>query len=206
MNSIWHELWSKRDRHFRQSKGGWVRDWAKRVLCLPLLLKQITAHHKLKQRGATVGALSFFSDTSLTTGNMKLLRVGRETFVGRVELAVNSSLHIGDYVCINDGAKLLTASHDIRDPSWRSFARPIVIEDYAWVATNAIILPGVTIGRGAVVAAGAVVSRDVPPHAVALGNPARLMLDQRRPDLTYSPTASLALFTAWKKLATPSDS
>ncbi len=50
---------------------------------------------------------------------------------------------------------------------------PITIEDCSWIATGAIILPGVTVGEGAVVAAGAVVTHDVPPWTVVAGNPAK---------------------------------
>ena len=52
---------------------------------------------------------------------------------------------------------------------------PVRIDAHAWIGCNAIILKGVHIGEGAVVAAGAVVTRDVPPHAVAAGNPARII-------------------------------
>jgi maltose O-acetyltransferase len=53
-------------------------------------------------------------------------------------------------------------------------ARPVSIEDGAWIAARVTILPGVTIGRGTVVAAGAVVTRDVPPNTLAAGVPARV--------------------------------
>ena len=59
------------------------------------------------------------------------------------------------------------------------------------------ILPGVRIGRGAVVGAGAVVSRDVPDHGIVVGNPARLLDRRRVEELNYSPVANLALFEAW---------
>jgi acetyltransferase-like isoleucine patch superfamily enzyme len=52
---------------------------------------------------------------------------------------------------------------------------PVVIEDDVWVAHGAIIEPGVTIGEGSVVSAGSVVTADVPPHSLAIGNPARAM-------------------------------
>ena len=53
--------------------------------------------------------------------------------------------------------------------------RPVVIEDYAWIGMRSIILKGVTIGRGAIVGAGSVVTRDIPPFAVACGSPARVV-------------------------------
>ena len=64
---------------------------------------------------------------------------------------------------INDGAVLLTATHSLTDPAWSLTIDPIEIGAYAWIAMNAIILPGVSIGQGAVVGAGAVVRRNVPP-------------------------------------------
>ena len=62
---------------------------------------------------------------------------------------------------------------------------------------RATILPGVTIGYGAVVGAGAVVTKDVPPLAVATGNPATLRLDVRPRDLDYDPVIFLASYEAW---------
>ncbi len=104
---------------------------------------------------------------------------------------------IGCNVCINDGAKLLTASHDLKDTKWRSFAEGIIIDDFAWVATDATILPGVRIGKGAVVGAGAVVARDVPDFAVAIGNPAQVRENARERSLDYSPVRSQAVSNAW---------
>jgi acetyltransferase-like isoleucine patch superfamily enzyme len=52
---------------------------------------------------------------------------------------------------------------------------PVVIEEDVWIGTNCMVLKGVTIGRGAVIAAGAVVTKDVPPFTVAAGNPARVI-------------------------------
>lgn len=59
---------------------------------------------------------------------------------------------------------------------------PVAIEDFAWVPSHAIVLPGVTIDRGAVAAAGAVVTKDVPAPASVGGNPARI-IGKRQPDL-----------------------
>jgi maltose O-acetyltransferase len=131
------------------------------------------------------------------SGTLALLEVGAESFIGRVTMQVTAPLRIGSRVCINDGAKLLTATHDVQDGSWPTVSRPIVVGDYAWIATDATILSGVTIGRGAVVGASAVVARDVPDFAVAVGNPARIMADHRAPALNYSPTRLLAVVGAW---------
>jgi maltose O-acetyltransferase len=127
-----------------------------------------------------------------------MLSIDENSFIGRAELSVHAPLSIGKCVCINDGVKILTASHDVSDPGWSSIAKAIVIEDYVWIATNAIILPGVTLGRGAVVGAGAVVTKDVPPLGIVAGNPARLLDKCRVNHFDYQPTSSLALFRGWR--------
>lgn len=193
------DLWKHRDR---PPPGGaeWLRAWAKRLRQAPHLLRQQIAHRRLRRAGAVVAPSAFLSDARLISGALRELEIGEETFIGRAEISVHAPVRIGRRVCINDGARLLSASHDIRHPHWPRVARPISIGEYAWIATGAILLPGVSIGRGAVVGAGAVVTRDVPDGAVATGNPARIQPGQRCPDLDYTPTAGLALFTAWRQL------
>src|SRR6185436_2689712 len=78
---------------------------------------------------------------------------------------------------------------------------PVVIEDDVWLGTNVVVLPGVRVGRGAVVGAGAVVSRDIPPFSVATGNPARVSEGRRNRELEYLPVGSLASYRAWRGIA-----
>lgn len=194
--TLFQQLWQGRERPQLFTKA-WCRAWAKRIMQFPVLFKQWCYHGRLRRAGARIAPTAFFSDAGLISGKLHQLTVGAGSFVGRVELSVHASLLIGSNVCVNDGAKILTASHDVLDPQWPTVARPIEIGDHAWIATHALILLGVKIGRGAVVGAGAVVTKDVPDGAIVAGNPARL-LDKCRPtDLCYSPTASLALFRAW---------
>ncbi len=74
----------------------------------------------------------------------------------------------------------------MNDPEFSDIYRPIAIDDYAWIGSRATILAGVTIGRGAVVMAGAVVSRDVPPYAVVGGVPAQVVSMRELRDPAYS--------------------
>ena len=71
---------------------------------------------------------------------------------------------------------MITINHD-PDPENRSatYGRPIVLEDKVWIGINSTILPGVTIGYGAIVGAQSVVTRDVPPMTIVAGNPARII-------------------------------
>lgn len=73
-------------------------------------------------------------------------------------------------------------------------AKPVVIEDNAWIGTRAVIMPGVTVGQGAVVAAGAIVLRDVPPLAVVVGSPARAVGARAADEAVYLLDSPLPLF------------
>lgn len=93
----------------------------------------------------------------------------------RVKLYSKDKIKIGVYVTISQDAYICTASHDITSRGMVLVTKPIMIGDYVWIAAKAIILPGVTIGEGAVVGCGAVVAKDVPPWTVVVGNPARVV-------------------------------
>jgi maltose O-acetyltransferase len=82
-------------------------------------------------------------------------------------------IHIGNYVDIAPEVNIWTLEHDMQSPGFASQGGPVVIEDYVWIANRAIILPGITIGKGAVVAAGAVVTKDVEPYTIVGGVPAK---------------------------------
>ncbi|HEU5439754.1 MAG TPA: acyltransferase, partial [Ktedonobacterales bacterium] len=85
----------------------------------------------------------------------------------------------------SSGVWLVTGTHDMNDPDFRDEYKAIVIDDYAWIGSRATILAGVTIGRGAVVMAGAVVTRDVPPFAVVGGVPAKVVGERKLKDPAY---------------------
>jgi maltose O-acetyltransferase len=110
---------------------------------------------------------------------------GRHTYIGdhvylnwSCVIIDNNEVRIGDHVMVGPSVQIYTAAHPLeveaRNQGWE-VARPIVIEDNVWLGGGAILLPGVTIGRNAVVGAGAVVSRSVPAGTVVAGNPARVI-------------------------------
>lgn len=92
------------------------------------------------------------------------------TFFGRGGITIGNDVFIGPKV------NLITINHD-PNPENRSatYGRPIVIEDKTWIGINSTILPGIRIGYGAIVGAGSVVTKDVPPMTVVAGNPARFI-------------------------------
>jgi maltose O-acetyltransferase len=106
------------------------------------------------------------------------IRVGARTFInfGLVALDV-AAITIGQDVQIGPNVQLLTPTHPVeagaRRAKWEA-AKPITIADNVWLGGGVIVLPGVTIGENTVVGAGAVVTKDLPANAVAVGNPARV--------------------------------
>jgi acetyltransferase-like isoleucine patch superfamily enzyme len=90
----------------------------------------------------------------------------------------------GDDVSIGPEAAILTLGHDPHAPDFAEQGGDVVIGNRVWIAYRAIILPGVRIGEGAVVAAGAVVARDVEPYQIVAGVPARPVGERTR-DLGY---------------------
>jgi len=95
------------------------------------------------------------------------------------------SVITGNDVSIGPEAAILTLGHDPRSNDFSDLGGDVVIGDRAWIGYRAIILPGVTIGEGAVIGAGSIVSRDVPPYAIVAGNPARIIGERPR-DLNYT--------------------
>jgi putative colanic acid biosynthesis acetyltransferase WcaF len=96
----------------------------------------------------------------------------------RVNLYNAYGIKLGDRVIISQGAFLCSATHDYRDPCYALAGGCITVEDDCWIAAEAFIGPGVTIGQGAVVGARAVVVKNVPAWTVVAGNPARVIRER----------------------------
>ncbi|WP_175877629.1 DapH/DapD/GlmU-related protein [Burkholderia sp. BCC0097] len=106
------------------------------------------------------------------------MKLGRNVFVNQNCTFYDlGGLEIGDDVMISPNVSLITSGHPV-EPSRRRdcvVAKPIVIERNVWIGAGATIIGGVTIGENAVVAAAAVVTRDVPPNTLVGGNPAKII-------------------------------
>ncbi len=115
------------------------------------------------------------------------LSIGENTRINRgVCLDGRGPLSIGANVSVSPEVAILTTQHAWRTPGFPLESRPVVIEDHVWIGMRATVLPGSTIGRGAVVAAGAVVSGTVPPLAVVAGVPARQVAERPQAALQYA--------------------
>ncbi len=132
---------------------------------------------KIGQRTVIYGGVEFRSP--------KNVFIGDNTIIGhRSLLDGRAGIKIGNNVNISLGVYIWTVQHDYNDPYFGTKSGSVIIEDYAWLSCRAVILPNVTIGKGAVVAAGAVVTKNVPPYAVVGGVPAKIIGERTR-DLRY---------------------
>jgi len=121
-------------------------------------------------------------------GNVKNVSIGDDCYLGDgVQLyAWNETITIGNHVLIAAGAQMITRKHgfsDLQSPiSEQGYTNaPIVIEDDVWIGFQAIILSGVTIGKGSIVGAGAVVTKSIEPYSIVGGVPAKLIRKRTPP-------------------------
>ncbi|NEK25094.1 acyltransferase [Sulfitobacter sp. JBTF-M27] len=113
------------------------------------------------------------------------LIIGRNTIIGNdAMLDARNGIIIGNNVSLSMGVWIWTMQHDPQDPDYGITGGCVRIEDYAWISCRVTILPNVRIGRGAVVAAGAVVTKDVPQFAIVAGVPA-VVIGERERNLKY---------------------
>lgn len=136
----------------------------------------------LRAAGVQIGKHSLVQGKLRLTGRgnpCALLSIGDGTLVtGGLHVDLGAPVRIGNNVRIGHDVSLLTINHAVGPHHLRaglSFFAEITIGDGAWLASRCTVLPGVSIGAGAIVAAGSVVTRDVPPHTLVAGVPARVM-------------------------------
>lgn len=113
------------------------------------------------------------------------LIIGERTIVGhRAILDARNGLDIGNNVNISTGVWIWTRQHDPQDPDFKEVGGKVVIGDYVWLSCRTIILPGVTIGKGCVVAAGAVVTKNTADWTIVGGVPASV-IGNRNSNVNY---------------------
>jgi maltose O-acetyltransferase len=118
--------------------------------------------------------------------DIKHISVGEDTIIGEnAVLDGRDKLVIGNHVDIASEVMIYNCQHDIHDKDFAAKPEQVVIHDYVFIGPRAIILPGVTLGKGAVVAAGAVVTKNVPDFAIVGGIPAKVIGERKSKDLQY---------------------
>ncbi len=130
-------------------------------------------------RGSTIHMWARFYDS-------KNIEIGEDTIVGdHAFLDGRDKVKIGDHVDIASEVLIYNSEHDINSDDFRAINAPVEIGDYVFIGPRAIILPGVKIGIGAIVGAGAVVTRDVPDFAIVGGVPAVKIGERKNKNLHY---------------------
>jgi acetyltransferase-like isoleucine patch superfamily enzyme len=116
------------------------------------------------------------------------ISIGKGTVIGyNCELDGRKGISIGSFVNVSSDVKFYTLQHDFNCSNFSTVGAPVIIEDYVWVSVRVIVLPGVKIGKGAVIAAGAVVTKSVEPYSIMAGIPAK-KIGERIKKLKYNPS------------------
>ncbi|MDD3679543.1 MAG: acyltransferase [Candidatus Shapirobacteria bacterium] len=117
---------------------------------------------------------------------IKNITIGEDTVIGdHAFLDGRAKLTIGNHVAIASSVLIYNSEHDIHSANFDPIEEPVTIEDYVFIGARAIVLPGVKIGRGAVIASGAVVTKDVAPMTIAGGVPAKKIGNRKLKKLVY---------------------
>ena len=113
----------------------------------------------------------------LVTYTSGRIEIGNHTFINygssiaaRASVKIGSYCHLGHYTFVMDNDQ-----HDVVRHTELPQSDPVIIEDHVWIGSKAVVLPGVRIGSRAVIGAGSIVTKDIPPRCVAAGNPARVL-------------------------------
>lgn len=139
----------------------------------------------IKLRCENIGAQCSFL-MGLELKNAKNISIGSNSILNKNVLldARGGKIIIGSNVDIAQETNIWTLQHEVNDDSHSTKGNSIIIEDYVWIASRVTILPGVRIGKGAVIATNSVVTKDVEPMSIVAGIPARI-ISKRQNKLQY---------------------
>ncbi len=160
-----------------------------KIMCLHLV-GGVPSHY-FRRFFYRLGGIKIGSGSTIHTGakfyEPSGISIGEDTIIGEgVVLDGRADLKIGNHVDFASEVMIYNAEHDINHERFAAVSAPVIIEDYVFIGPRAIILPGVTIGKGAVVAAGAVVTKDVSSYAIVGGVPAKVIGERKLKNLTYT--------------------
>ena len=188
LRKLWLFIYSSLIYMFKQS---WLFNWLK-AFYLEYCVNDILPHIPfwcirrwyLRLWGARIGKGSFIMKKNYLL-NPNRLSMGSYSHINRgCTIDARGNITIGNNVSISHGVYIITGSHDHQARNFIGRFMPISIDDYAWIGVGAVVLQGVHIGKGAVVCAGAVVTKDVGDYEIVGGVPAK-HIGERRRDLDY---------------------
>lgn len=146
--------------------------------------------HVLRRLIYKLGGITIGKGSTIHMGarfyNPTGISIGEGSILGEnIVLDGRNKLIIGNHVDIASDVMIYTSQHDIHDPLFLAFSKKTIIENYAFIGPRVIILPGVTVGKGAVIAAGAVVTKNVPNLTIVGGIPAMKIGERNLKDPNY---------------------
>lgn len=146
--------------------------------------KHTVIHHSVRMdtppyRKFSIGNYSVVESFACINNAVGDVEIGDYTRIG-LHNTIIGPVKIGSHVNLAQGITVTALNHNFSDAGKRIDEQgvrtnPVTIEDDVWIGTNAVILPGITIGTHSVIAAGAVVTKDVPPHSLVAGVPAKVI-------------------------------
>lgn len=188
LQKLWLLIYSSLIYLFKQT---WLFKWLK-AFCLEYCVNDILPHIPfwfvrrwyLRLWGAQIGKGSFVMKKNYIM-NCSRLKMGTYSHINRgCTIDARGNITIGNNVSISHGAYIMSGSHDHQSKDFIGKFLPITIDDYAWIGVGAVILQDVHIGKGAVVCAGSVVTKDVGDYEIVGGVPAK-KIGERTHDLDY---------------------
>lgn len=133
-------------------------------------------------KGSSIHMNTFIEGTCF---RKERLIIDENTSIGRFSyLDCRGGIEIGKNVSISPNVRIITAQHEINSVDFKYISKKVEIGDYVWIGTGAMIMPGIKLGKGSVVAAGSVVTKNVEPYTVVGGVPAKF-IKKREKKLNY---------------------
>jgi maltose O-acetyltransferase len=157
---------------------------------IPLVGARMRAYAALGVKFDDLGSTNICLGVDMWAGH-NLSMGARSTIGQRSYIDARAGVRVEPDVSISREVCVLTAAHEPDSPDFSTELAPVCFERRCWIATRVIVLPGVCIGEGAVVAAGAVVTGNVDPYTVVAGVPAKPLAKRRRPleyELDFRPS------------------
>ena len=151
--------------------------------CIPI--------HSIRKLFYYLAGIHIGSGSTIHTGarfyDPKHISIGEDSIVGEgVVFDGRNKINIGNHVDIASEVMIYNSQHNIHSDHFEATCEPVTIEDYVFIGPRAIILPGVTVAKGAIVGAGAVVTKDVAPFSIVGGVPAQVIGERKNKNPHYT--------------------
>lgn len=163
--------------------------WLEFVNLVLIVIGFFPSHH-VRRFFYRIAGMYIGAGSTIHTGarfyNPAQIRIGQDTIIGEgAVLDGRAYLRIGNHVDLASEVMIYNCHHDINSADFHAVCGEVEIEDYVFIGPRAIILPGVTLGKGSVVAAGAVVTKSVDPYAIVGGVPAKVIGERKKQEFRY---------------------